>query len=87
MSKAKDVSKEEAKALPEAQSKDAAAGELKDAQLDAVAGGLVGHNGIMQDGLANPLGLAGGPSPHMRGAGPHVGGYDLKVGSKVEGKH
>ena len=59
-----------------------AAGELKDAQLDAVAGGAIYMN------PGNEVGLLPAVQRQMGdGSVRPLGGYDLKLGSKVEGKH
>ena len=59
------------------------AGELKDSQLDAVAGGAAYVK------MPKPETTVAGPTPHMTpmGAAPTLGSYDLKLGAKVEGKH
>jgi hypothetical protein len=55
---------------------------LKDAQLDEVAGGAI----YMAPG--NEVGLVPAVQRQMGdGSVRPLGGYDLKLGSKVEGKH
>lgn len=59
-----DFTEQEAKAWLAEQSQPLAGGELRDSQLDAVAGGGVP---IVVKNTIDPLGAVAGPSPHMRG--------------------
>ena len=73
-----DITEEEARGLLAQR-----AGEMKDAQLDAVAGGAPI---FMRPG--NEAGLLPAVQRQMGdGSVRPIGGYDLKLGSKVEGKH